>query len=109
MSSNDARNLERRPAIQGTRIPVCCLVDFMIAGWSADRVAKSLDVAPAAVHGAMAYVRQHPFEILREYVMVLEHEADGNVEDQLVRRLREARPNGDESIRLVMADFRKMA
>jgi uncharacterized protein (DUF433 family) len=98
----------RGPEIEGTRITVYSILDWMIEGWHRERIADFFCLHPEEVQVAMEYVREHTLEVLREYVKILERCERGNPPElqakldanhvrfqELVRQIREAKAQGE--------------
>ncbi len=68
----------RGPEIKGTRITVYSVLDYLLLGWHCERIADFFQLHPQEVQAAMEYVREHTLEVLREYVKMLERDAQGN-------------------------------
>jgi uncharacterized protein (DUF433 family) len=110
----------RGPEIAGTRITVYSVLDFMIEGWHAERIAEFLRIHPEEAQAAMEYVREHTLEVLREYVKILERAERGNPPElltkldagrekfrQFVKDIREAKARGQTDVRPLIEEFRK--
>jgi uncharacterized protein (DUF433 family) len=79
MTSNDVIiDRGRGPEIRGTRITVYSIIDYLLEGWPPDRIAAWLDLSSREVEAAIAYIREHDIEVLKEYIAILERAARGN-------------------------------
>ena len=112
----------RGPEIEGTRITVYSILDYMIEGWHRERIADFFSLHPEEVQVAMEYVREHTLELLREYVKILERCERGNPPElqakldanhvrfqELVRQIREAKAQGqsDTGIRDLIQKYKE--
>jgi uncharacterized protein (DUF433 family) len=68
----------RGPEIKGTRITVYSILDYLLEGWPADRIAGWFDVRTHEVEAAIEYLRAHKIEVLKDYIQILERSARGN-------------------------------
>jgi uncharacterized protein (DUF433 family) len=68
----------RGPEIKGTRITVYSILDYLLEGWHAERIAAWFDVSSGQVEAAIEYIREHTIEVLKDYIQILERAARGN-------------------------------
>ena len=75
-----ARIIERGrgPEIEGTRITVYAIMDYVRAGDSAEVIAESLRLTPEQVRVALEYIEAHQDEVSRVYDQLLERDRQGN-------------------------------
>ncbi len=119
-SSEFIINRGRGPEINGTRVTVYAILDFMIEGWHCERIADFFQLHPEEVQAAMDYVREHTLDVLREYVKILERGERGNPPElqakpdanhqqlvDLVQQVREARARGEPDVRGLIQKFRE--
>ena len=57
----------RGPEIKGTRITVFCIIDFLLTGWPADRIAVFYRLSTHQVQAAMDYIEDHKVSVMAEY------------------------------------------
>ena len=96
-------NRGRGPELEGTRITVYCIMDYVRAGDSPARIAQELDLTEEQVQEALNYIDAHRDEIEAEYEAILKRVNQPNPEwveagsaktwDELRRRI-EARSTG---------------
>jgi len=69
-----ARIIERGrgPEIEGTRVTVYRIMDFVREGSSAARIAASLDLTSEQVEAALAYISDHRAEVEATYEAILQ-------------------------------------
>jgi uncharacterized protein (DUF433 family) len=72
-------NRGRGPEIEGTRITVYRIMDFVRDHQSTPDIANELDLSEAQVHAALAYIATNRSEVEAEY-------------DQLLQRVQQANP-----------------
>jgi uncharacterized protein (DUF433 family) len=72
-------NRGRGPEIEGTRITVYRIMDFVRDHCSTTTIADELDLSPAQVQAALDYIAAHHSAVEAEY-------------DRLLRRLQQANP-----------------
>ncbi len=68
----------RGPEIIGTRITVYSILDYALECWPPDRIAAVFDLRTEQVEAAIAYIRDHTIEVLKEYIKILERAERGN-------------------------------
>lgn len=68
----------RGPEIEGTRITVYDICDYMRGNWHRDAIAATLRLSSAQVAAALEYIERHEQEVLAEYDKIVEREARGN-------------------------------
>jgi uncharacterized protein (DUF433 family) len=73
-------NRGRGPEIEGTRITVYRVMDYVRAGDPPERIRDELLITPEQVEAALEYVRSHSEEVNREYDRILERIRQGNPE-----------------------------
>ena len=112
-------NRGRGPEIEGTRITVYDVLDYMLAGWHCERIAFLFKLHPEEIQVAMDYIRDHSLEVLREYVKILERCERGNPPElqakldarheqfqELLRKVREAKARGENNVRELIEEYR---
>ena len=62
----------RGPEIEGTRVTVYRVLDFVREGGTAKRIAAELELTEDQVESALAYIAAHRQDIDREYANILE-------------------------------------
>ena len=110
----------RGPEIEGTRITVYSILDFVIEGWHCERIADFFRIHPEEVQAATEYIREHTLEVLRDYVKILERCERGNPLEirakteesrqkflELVQEVREAKARGETDVRELIQSFRE--
>ena len=68
----------RGPEIQGTRITVYSIIDYLLEGWPPDRIAAWFRLSSDQVGAAIEYIREHNLEVIAEYQKILLRAARGN-------------------------------
>lgn len=68
----------RGPEIRGTRITVYAILDYALECWPPDRIAAAFDLRTEQIEAAIAYIRDHTIEVLKEYIKILERAERGN-------------------------------
>ena len=85
-------NCGRGPEIQGTRITVYDVVDYLKKGWQHDQIAGLFLLPPDDVLEAIRYIEQHHDEVMKDYQAIVDrhqkHEYSPQVQEKL-RRNRE--------------------
>ena len=74
------------PKIEGTRITVYTVLEYLRAGRTRDWIAAMLQLSSAQVQAAMDYIRNHETQVNAEYDAILARIEKGNsaqVEEQL--------------------------
>jgi uncharacterized protein (DUF433 family) len=94
----------RGPELEGTRITVYCVMDYLRAGDSPGRIAEALDLSEEAVQVAIDYISAHRDELEPAYQDILKRVSQPNPDwveagsartwDELRRRI-EARSTGE--------------
>lgn len=69
--SNGIVRTERGLTISGTRITLYDVMDYVRAGWSAERIAGVLTLPRTRVDDALRYIAAHRVEVDAEYESVL--------------------------------------
>jgi uncharacterized protein (DUF433 family) len=108
--------------IEGTRITIYTILEYLIGAWSKERIAQLLELSEAQVQAAIEYIEENKLETLRTYVKILERIEQGHPPElqakidagrgkarELSRRLREARAAGasDEALREMIDEYRQ--
>lgn len=81
----------RGPEIEGTRITVFDVMDYLAAGWSADRIAPLFCVLPEQVQAAIDYVQQHRVELEPEYQQIIERHRNYQYPPEVTQKLAASR------------------
>jgi uncharacterized protein (DUF433 family) len=68
----------RGPEIEGTRITVYRIMDFIRDGATPERMAVDLNLSLDQVHLALDYIREHKEEVENGYEKILQRIAKGN-------------------------------
>jgi uncharacterized protein (DUF433 family) len=68
----------RGPEIRGTRITVYSILDYLTAGWPAERIADQLGISPQQVQAAVAYIAEQGAAVMANYARILERAEGGN-------------------------------
>ena len=71
-------NCGRGPEIEGTRITVYRVMDYVRAGDPPDRIQDELLITRDQVEAALEYIRLHAAEVNSEYDRILERIQQGN-------------------------------
>ena len=75
------------PKIEGTRITVYTVLEYLRAGRSRDWIAAMLNLSSHQVQAAMDYIRDHETQVSAEYEKILVRISKGNSK-QVEKRLR---------------------
>lgn len=75
-----ARIIERGrgPEIEGTRITVYRILDYLAENAPVDRIARELDLTADEVQVALDYIADHQAEVDAEYAKILDRMRQGN-------------------------------
>ncbi|HZW29790.1 MAG TPA: DUF433 domain-containing protein [Isosphaeraceae bacterium] len=94
----------RGPELDGTRITVYCIMDYVRAGDPPARIAEDLDLNEEQVQAALEYINAHRDEVEAQYEAILKRVSQPNPDwveagaartwDELRRRI-EARSAGE--------------
>jgi uncharacterized protein (DUF433 family) len=68
----------RGPEINGTRITVYDVLDYVLECWPADRIAAWFNLRTEQIEAAVEYAREHKIEVLKDYIEILERCERGN-------------------------------
>jgi len=81
-------NRGRGPEIEGTRITVYTIIDFLKRGWHRDLIAVHHRLSSDQVQAAIDYIETHKNEVMAAYERILERSANAKnppwVEEALV-------------------------
>ncbi|MBL8795952.1 MAG: DUF433 domain-containing protein [Planctomycetia bacterium] len=69
-------NRGRGPEIEGTRITVYTIMDFLKMGWHHTRIASFLRISSDQVLAATRYIEEHQEEVTAAYERILERSAN---------------------------------
>jgi uncharacterized protein (DUF433 family) len=94
----------RGPEIEGTRVTVSCIWDYVRAGDPPAQIAAELDLSEEQVQAALEYINAHREEVEAQYEAILKRVGQPNPDwveagsartwDELQRRI-EARSSGE--------------
>jgi uncharacterized protein (DUF433 family) len=94
----------RGPELEGTRITVYCIMDYVRAGDPPDQIAQELDLTEEQVRAALEYISAHRDEVEAAYAAILKRVSQPNPDwveagsaktwNELRRRI-EARSTGE--------------
>lgn len=68
----------RGPEIEGTRITVYRIMDFVVNNCSVEQVSAELDLTEEQVQVALNYIDTHRQSVMREYKNILQRVQQGN-------------------------------
>lgn len=68
----------RGPEIEGTRITVFAILDYLLLAWPPDQIATSFRLSSEQVRAAIDYINEHTIEVLRDYIKIVERAERGN-------------------------------
>jgi uncharacterized protein (DUF433 family) len=71
-------NVGRTPRIEGSRITVYDVLDYLKTGWHRDEIAALFDLSSRQVEAATRYIEEHRDEVMAEYEEILARHARGN-------------------------------
>ncbi len=90
---NEPRIVDRGdgPKIEGTRITVYTVLDYLRAGRTRDWIAATLNLSSRQVQAAIDYIQEHEFEVNSQLEKILARIQQGNPPhvEELLRRNRE--------------------
>ena len=69
-------NRGRGPEIEGTRITVYNVLDYIKHGWHRDRIAALFRLSSRDIQTALDYIQQHQDEVTANYQRILERQRD---------------------------------
>lgn len=92
----------RGPEIKGTRITVYDILDYILEGWHTTRIAAHFNISSRQVDVAHQYLLENKFDVLRNYLKILERCQRGN-SPELQARLDVSR----ERAQAIMRQFRQ--
>ena len=79
----------RGPEIEGTRITVYDVVDYLQEGWRYDQIAGLFRLPPDAIQAAIQYIKDHEEDVMAAYRRILERHRNvrysPEVQEKLVR------------------------
>jgi uncharacterized protein (DUF433 family) len=78
------------PKVEGTRITVYTILEYLRAGRTRDWIAAMLNLSSRQVQAAIDYIRDHKTQVTADYEKILARIKKGNSE-QVLARLRENR------------------
>jgi uncharacterized protein (DUF433 family) len=90
----------RGPEIEGTRITVFDIMDYVEDSWHPARIATFLSLSTGQVLAAIQYIEDHKEELMPQYLDMLERCAQGNPPEIEARRV--------ESHAKLMAKFKDL-
>ena len=64
-------NRGRGPEIEGTRITVYDVMDYVQAGWQCDQIAGLFRLPPDDIQAALAYIESHREEVTTVYQQIM--------------------------------------
>jgi uncharacterized protein (DUF433 family) len=67
-------NRGRGPEIEGTRITVYDVLDYMRQGWHRDRIAALFRLSSQDIQAALDYIQQHQDEVTTQYQRIRERQ-----------------------------------
>src|SRR5713101_8798893 len=96
----DAKIIDRGrgPEIDGTRITVYDILDYLDEGWHHSQIAAFFRLSTDQVLAAFRYSEEHKAEVTAEYAKMLERDAQGNP-PELQAKLDEAHARFLEMVR----------
>ena len=71
-------NFSGTPSVHGTRLSIYSIMDFHLAGDSAQFVAESFGIGLEDAQAAMQYIDEHREELMSRYLEILERNRRGN-------------------------------
>src|SRR4051794_37777843 len=71
-------NRGRGPEIEGTRITVYCIMDYVRAGDPPSQISEELDLSEEQVRAAFDYINAHRDEVEAEYEAILRRVSQPN-------------------------------
>jgi len=74
-SQNGIVRTSRGLTVSGSRITLYAIMDYVVAGWPAERIAEWLPLSLEQIEGALAYIAAHQDEVEAEYRQVV-HDAE---------------------------------
>jgi uncharacterized protein (DUF433 family) len=108
------------PKVSGTRITVYAILEYLIGGWSKERIAVLLNLTEAQVQAAIDYIDANELDVLRTYVKILERIRRGNPPEiqakleasreklrELMRQIDEVKARADAEITALIRKHRE--
>jgi len=68
----------RGPEVEGTRVTVYCVMDYVRAGDTPSRIAEDLDLSMEQVQAALEYINAHRDEVEAQYEAILKRVGQPN-------------------------------
>jgi uncharacterized protein (DUF433 family) len=68
----------RTPRIEGSRITVFDVLDYLQEGWPHKEIARLFHLSTSRVDVAVRYIEDHKAEVTEEYERIFERSAQGN-------------------------------
>lgn len=84
-------NRGRGPEIQGTRITVYTIMDYLKMGWHHTRIAADLDISSDEVLAAVKYIEDHKEEVTAAYQRIVEQSANAKNSPEIEAKLASGR------------------
>ena len=69
----------RGPEIEGTRITVYDVMDYLQEGWRYDQIAGLFRLLPDDIQAAIQYIEAHYTEVMADYQQILARCANGSL------------------------------
>lgn len=77
----------RGPEIEGTRITVYDVLDYVQAGWRYDQIAGLFRLLPEEIQAALQYIDAHHEEVMQTYQQILARHRDAHYPPDVEARL----------------------
>ena len=79
----------RGPEIEGTRITVYDVMDYLLEGWRYDQIAGLFRLLPDDIQAAIEYIEAHYTEVMADYKQILDHHSQVQYPPELEAKLAE--------------------
>src|SRR5215470_2333777 len=81
----------RGPEIEGTRITVYDVVDYLQEGWRYDQIAGLFRLPPDDIQAAIQYIEAHYAEVMADYQQILARHSQGQYPPKVQAKLARSR------------------
>ena len=81
----------RGPEIEGTRITVYDVMDYLQEGWRYDQIAGLFRLLPDDIQAAIQYIEDHYAEVMADYQQILARHSQFQYSPEVQAKLAESR------------------
>lgn len=89
----------RGPEIEGTRITVYDVMDYLKDGWRYDQIAGLFRLPPDDIQAAIEYIEQHRAEVETDYQQILERHRKVQYSPEVQKKLEQNRQEFQKKIK----------